>query len=447
MPGTIVFLVAGLTAIIGPLVDAPATLTSLAACVALVAGWLTMNSIRKTGNGTKPRTSAPVKSQEETQTDATQPGSPGGPEFLAPQPAPSTEIQVLQGRLRMESMRVQSLETELQEFRQRNDELMRERVDLIRQASSATAGDSLTKPAQRAESGIEFRESHELHEGIRQRDEWINAQQTSLDDFRAGIGQVEHALLASLTNLERLTSGQLASPAHDDKHELGIQTKLSGLIATLERAKSVTPPADDSRFEFKVPGSIDHVFAALLKLHNRLEETADHAKVAAMNARILKDRPIEPDTPELLESLAIETTSIASDLEKIGTLVSPLAPELESLRRDLDLCRESLVAESSRINAESQATRERAGDLASSIQQQVDHLGVAIDAVVKAGKARRAGLEDWRAAMDEVVDSLTGATGTAKSLALSVERMIEVSRLATAGRLVIRTPQATALDD
>jgi|GEM_PF-1746968 len=431
MPSLIVFLFSALTAIIGPLVDAPATLSSLAACVTLVVGWLVMNNAR--GYSAAKTDTAPGK-------------APSGPEFLSPQPALSAEIQVLQGRLRMESMRVQSLEGELQEFRQRNDDLMRERVDLIRQASANTIGESLARPTQRSDDGIEFRESQELKDEIRQRDEWINAQQTSLDDFRAGIGHVEQALLASLANLERLASGQLAVPPHDDRRETGVQTGLSGLLAALEAAKSVPAPGDGSLIEFKVPGSIDHVFAGLMKLQNRLEETADHAKVAAMNARILKDRPIEPETPELLESLAIETTSIASDLEKIGAFISPLAPELEALRRDLDSCREALTAESSRIGAERVATRDHANNLASVIQRQVEHLGVAIDAIARSGKTRRDGTEELRAAVDDVIDSLTGATGTAKSLALSVERMIEVSRLATAGGMVVKTRQEGVLD-
>jgi len=435
MPSLIVFLFAALTAIIGPLVDAPATLSSLAACVALVVGWVVMNNTR----GVSP-----------AKADAAPRNASSGPEFMSPQPALSAEIQVLQGRLRMESMRAQSLESELQEFRQRNDELMRERVDLIRQASANTIGDSLARPAQRSGDGIEFRESRELQEEIRQRDEWINAQQTSLDDFRAGIGHVEQALLTALANLERLASGQFTTPPHDDKRETGLetgmQTGLSGLLGVLDAAKAVPVPGDGSLVEFKVPGSIDHVCAGLMKLQNRLEETADHAKVAAMNARILKDRPIEPETPELLESLAIETTSIASDLEKIGAFISPLAPELEDLRRDLDLCRETLTSESSRIAAERVVNRDHANNLASVIQQQVEHLGVAIDAIARSGKTRRDGIEELRAAVDDVIDSLTGATGTAKSLVLSVERMIEVSRLATASGMVIKTRQEGALD-
>lgn len=447
MPSLIVILVASLTAMIGPLVDAPASLTSLAVCVALITGWISVNQLR-----VQLRT-ATLKLGKQKTADAPAGENPGpdpapavesrGPVVGAP--APSTETQILQGRLRMESMRVQALESEIQEIRQRNDELMRERVDLIRQASAAPTGETIPRPANRPDANVE------LVEDLRQRDEWIQSQRSSLDEFHAGIGSVEQALARSVARLEQVATRQIQNPPQDDHQDFGLQTRLSSLLAALENASAFTFGTGPENIEFRIPGSLDHVSGILLKLNNRIEEIADHARVTAMNAKILKDRPAESETPELLAGLSIETSAIASGLENIRAVVAPLTPDLETLRRDLELARETMASASSRISSNGAAIVARANDLAGGIKHQVEELNAMIESVSDAGKLRRAGQEELRATMDDVLDALTAAAGTAKTMSLSVERMIEVSRLATAGKPVgnqaVRKPQEVALGD
>lgn len=452
MSSLLVFLATALTAIIGPWVDAPPMLTTLSGAVALFVGWFSMAIMQSRLR----QKAAPV-----TATDGNTAHTPtlDGPEIIVNQDAapvspardsrqespadPSlASLSMVQSRLQLESMRVQALEGELKEFRQRNDQLMRERVDLMRAAADASR-DSQPSAATTARDASRAR-SEEAALEIRLRDEWITGQRGAIDEFRSGIAQVELSLEKALKHIDAASPVQISDDSAQERAMEQFQSQLTSLAGTLAAAGQIAPgPAVTGGFD--VPSSMDNAISAIVSTQNRLQEIVEHARITSINARILRDRPGDPEVAELLESIATETAVLASNVEKIHATFAPTGLEVENLRREIEHTRSAIANESSNLAGYSQMISRHFADIDAYLQDCVSSIKATVAEVAVSTRDQRTRLARSQAAIDAVVDALNSASGVARLLAMSVERLSEGSKIATTGMHAFRTQQATSM--
>ena len=424
MSSFIVFLAIAIAAIIGPWVDAPPFLSTASGFAAILVAFLSMTSMRRQ-----------LKlAQEQTQVQkAVQ---------VPPEINESAGGSMLQSRLQVESMRSQALEAELRETKKRNDELIRERIEYRRHAALQHDADAIapvTVDSQR-------QASREAAQSLRQRDQWIQTQQASLGEFRSDLGQIKNSLSRCLGMFNTLSFGGI-NEAIANKDGLHLKLLLTSLSESLRRMQSEgsNPMVQETnKTSIKTPETLDAVCSEFVTLNRRLEEISDNARITAMNAGLLKDRPIEADS---LENISQETAVISNQLADLVRLAAPMSPAMEAARRQIEANNIFSAAQ-----AEAVATHQTQLDgRFKNLSAEARDYQIALDKLIKSsadsGKIRGSEINQIQSTFDEATDALTSANSIADSLDLTINRMVQVALIATGFSDKIKTPlEVSAID-
>lgn len=416
MPSLIIFLAAAVTAIAGPWVDAPAIMSTLSGCIAIVVAWISITSLRRSLH----------EAQDTKQPD---------PSEIEPTQSPDSSM--LQSRLQVESMRIQALESELRETKKKHDELLHERIELLRRSAPIEPIHSRTGVLNQLQGGREAAQS------IRQRDLWIQAQQASLGEFKSGLNQVTTSLQQSLALLSSISLASLNEGANESKS--GIQLKaLLGRCAAAFQKETNENQTSLAMMELKATDSIDGICTGFLSLKNRLEEIADHARVAAMNARLLKDRPTEADA---LESLDKDIENISSGLKDLVKISGPFVPDLERAHQQIEHNRKALTGRADNLMEMQNVLEHRMERITAELYEGQHGLEKIMRSDVESKERRRIDLDRIEVSVENTTEALTNACTIAHSLDLTIERMVEVSKIATGRSDAIKMPQETSAND
>ncbi len=416
MPSLIIFLAAAVAATVGPWVDAPALLSTLSGCIAIAVAWISMASLRR--------------SLHEAQNKI----PPSPPEV---DPTQSADSSMLQSRLQVESMRVQALESELRETKKKHGELLADRIELLRRTTPIEPNHSSKGPPNLLQGGREAAQS------IRQRDLWIQAQQASLGEFRSGLNQVTHNLQRCLNLFHSISLTSLNEGAIGNKSALQLKALLAQCTDTFERAaKDSQPPL--GMLDITPPDSIDGICTGFLSLKNRLEEVADQARVASMNARLLKDRPADTDA---LDSLDEEMANVSAGLKKLLNFSGPFAPDLEKTRRQIEDNTNALAGLVNGLKAQETRLEQRLARTSEELSEGMNRLKHITETGADSEEKRRIELEQIEVAVQDTTEALTNACNIAHSLDLIIERMVEVSKIATGLAEPVRMPLETSAND
>ena len=359
------------------------------------------------------------------------------------EPAQSTDSSMLHSRLQVESMRIQALESEVRETKKRHDELLHERVELLRRARPIESFDNIkasTGSAHHLQGGREAVQS------IRQRDLWIEAQQASLGEFRSGLKQVKDGLQRCLDLFHSLDIDSLTSIEEGAvKNRTGIELKvlLEQSAAALEKATTeIQTPFPKG--EIRAPDSIDGICSSFLSMKNRIEEIADHARVAAMNARLLKDRPAEPDA---LNSLDVEMTNVSAGLRELANFSGSIAPNLDKTRQQVEDIALDVEGRSHILLDQQSKFEQRIAQLSTILLDGQHRLERITKNDVDSEVKLRFELERIESAVHDTTEALTNACSVAHSLDLTIERMVEVSKIATSHAEPVKMPLEAFAND
>jgi len=416
LPSFIIFLAAAVAATVGPWVDAPAILSTLSGCIAIVIAWISITTLR----------------QELREAQTAKPPVP--PEVA---PAQNADSSMLQSRLQVESMRTQALESELRDTKKKYDELLRERIELLRRIGPTEAVHS------KSGSPYQAAGNREAAQSIRQRDLWIQAQQVSLGEFKSGLNQVTNSLQRCLTLFNSISLDSLNEGATGSK--TGIQLKaLLRRCADALQMETIEAEIPSNMANIKIPDSIDRIFAGFLSLRNRLEEIADHARVAAMNARLLKDRPAEPDA---LNRLDQEMENVSAGLQDLVKFSGPFAPDLEKMRLQVADNANAFAGLNGDLNYRKSNLEKQMSRLSVELLEDQNRLEEIMKADADSEEKRRDELERIEVAVQDTTKSLTNACTIAHSLDLTIERMVQVSKIATGRSEALKTPLETSATD
>ncbi len=424
MSSFIVFLAIAIAAIIGPWVDAPLFLSTASGCAAILVAFLSMTSMRRR-----------LKlAQEQTQVQKTVQVSPEINELAGG--------SMLQSRLQVESMRSQALEAELRETKKRNDELIRERIEFRRQAAIQRDPDAI--PTVTADS--QRQANREAVESLRQRDQWIQTQQASLGEFRSDLGQIKNSLSRCLGMFNTLSFGGIneAIANRDGLHLKMLLTSLSESLIRMQSGASGPMVQETNKASIKTPETLDAVCSEFVTLNRRLEEISDNARITAMNAGLIKDRPIEAES---LENISQETAAISNQLADLVRLTATMSHAMEATRRQIEANNGFLAAQ-----AEAVATHQTQLDgRFKNLSAEARDYQIALDKLIKSsadsGKIRGSEINQIQSTFDEATDALTSATGIADSLDLTINRMVQVALIATGHSDKIKTPlEISAID-
>ncbi len=433
MPALIIFLATAITAIIGPWVDAPVYLSTLAGCIAILVACFSMTSLRRRLHEAQHISGTDLKDGDSLPQDHPTLKNEG---HSKPEASPSAST-MLQSRLQVESMRNQALEGELREIRKRHDELLRERVDLLRRA--AVASESGAKSAVPPKLGA----NHEGLQKILQRDQWIHSQQAYLEEFRTSLTQVQGSMKGCLEMFHALSFNHLDDQSLEGKSGLQLKLLLTSISETLENALNAnTPPADSDSLD--PPESIDSICAGFATMTHRLEEVADRARIATMNAGLMRDRPVDIDA---IESLGHDTVAISTGLGKIVALAAPFAPRLENTRRQLEDNDLALKARTSALQEHHRKFEQRVTSLSIVLRDRMVTLQEILGSDAESSKTRRTDLSRIQAAVDDSSDALSTASRVAQDMDLTLERMVEGSKIAVGNGDGPKMPQESSAVD
>ena len=334
-------------------------------------------------------------------------------------------------------MRTQALESELRETKKRHDELLHERIELLRRTAPIEPMHSKTGLPNQLPGGREAAQS------IRQRDLWIQAQQASLGEFRSGLNQVTHSLQHCLALFNSISPGTLNDGSIEGNS--GIQLKaLLGHCAAIFEKETTQTQTSLTTVEIKTTNSIDGICSGFLSLKNRLEEIADHARVAALNARLLKDRPIDADA---LESLDKEMENVSAGLKELVTFSGPFAPEIERTRQQVEDNAYALACMTETLKEQQSKLEQRMARISAELLQGLHRLEQMMKNDIESEEKRRIDLDRIEFAIQDTTKSLTNACTIAQSLDLTIERMVEVSKIATGRTEAIKMPLETSAND
>jgi hypothetical protein len=196
--------------------------------------------------------------------------------------------------------------------------------------------------------------------------------------------------------------------------------------------------------ELKTTDSVDGICTGFLSLKNRLEEIADHARVAAMNARLLKDRPTEA---EALESLDKEIENVSGGLMDLVKISGPFVPELERARQQIEYNRKALAGRADCLKEMQTGLEHRMERITAELHDGQHGLEKIMRSDVESKERRRIDLDRIEVAVENTTEALTNACTIGHSLDLTIERMVEVSKIATGRSDGVKMPQETSAND
>ena len=424
MSSFIVFLAIAIAAIIGPWVDAPLFLSTASGCAAILVAFLSMTSMRRR---------LKLAQEQHQEQKAVQ---------VSPEIKELAGGSMLQSRLQVESMRSQALEAELRETKKRNDELIRERIEFRRQAALQRDPDAI--PTVTADS--QRQANREAVESLRQRDQWIQTQQASLGEFRSDLGQIKNSLSRCLGMFNTLSFGGIneAIANRDGLHLKMLLTSLSDSLSRMQSEASAPMVRETNKASIKTPETLDAVCSEFVTLNRRLEEISDNARITAMNADLLKDRPIEAES---LENISQETAAISNQLTDLVRLTATMSPAMEATRRQIEANISFLAAQAKAVATHQTQLDGRFKNLSAEARDYQIALDKLIKSSADSGKICGSEINQIQSTFDEATDALTSATGITDSLDLTINRMVQVALIATGRSDKIKTPlEVSAID-
>lgn len=406
----VIALIASITAGVAAIVDAPAELVMLAS--AFAAAVISARILR-------------TRMHAEKRAEDSQPSAPEGA-IDADEKERVRDSSMLQSKLQVESMRASALESELVEIRKRHDELMQERVELLRkvEANASKSPTTLTTSPVPAPEALTLRAPGEQREKLAAA---LAASENASRTLKEDLAKLNQRILAISHSIEKPAGTDAEATARNLQAASDAISSASTMIANaVQRMANVR----DSKATAKITPRPDALAAAacerLASIKRQLNDATDIMRLTAMNFKLAAERnPAPAGAVDFHQAAASGIESLGESLRNTGADASTLDGELEQIVDMIEQMTSKPDEGQGGSGIDSGLMREMLATVATLLVSARNEIEIAMDGVRSKEKATFAREKLGHEAMAEAAARFAAATGWADSTATGIKTLLQ----------------------